>query len=253
MRVAPSSDLWFPVLAPAPAAEVRLFCFPHAGGAALFFRPWAELLGAKVEVRGLELPGRGRRFVDRKLLHHVDAVVDAATSAIGPLLDRPFAFFGHSLGARIAFETTRRLETLGSRPDALFVSAMRAPSIPVEEPPFDGRTDAEIVGWLLELGGVPKAVLENKELLELVLPALRADLRVVDSFRPVSEQRVQVPIHAFAGETDVRYPPAKVEPWRAHTTSAFELSTYPGGHFYLNDSFDDVLRRVTLALGHARR
>jgi surfactin synthase thioesterase subunit len=230
----PSS--WVIRHAPRPSARARLYCFPHAGGGASAFRLWPRELPAELEVVAVQLPGRENRLRDPPI-PSIPALVEALVPALVPELDRPFAFFGHSMGAVLAADVTRALAAQGApRPGHLFVSGRRAPHLPPIELPFSGLPDEAFLAELqARYGGLPREILAERDLLALLVPTLRADIRALELHRPGPERRpLACPVTAFGGATDWLVPPEDLEGWRAWTQGAFRLRLFPGGHFYLD-------------------
>jgi medium-chain acyl-[acyl-carrier-protein] hydrolase len=216
---------------------MRLFCFPYAGGSGSIFRAWQDAFPATVDVCPVQLPGRGRR-IREPLMKRVDAVVSALRQELRPYMDRPFAFFGHSMGATIAFELARSLRNdLGPQPLRLFLAARRAPDVPAKEEERDYLLPAPaLVARLRELNGTPQAILDDPEALELLLPLVRADFEIVQTYEYRPQLPLRVAIDAFAGSEDSKTPPEEMEAWKAQTTGEFSLSIIPGGHFFLHDA-----------------
>lgn len=219
-----------------PDAALRLFCFPHAGGAASFYRGWPARLPSAVEVHGVELPGRGARLREPPAAR-LPALLDDLVEALLPKFDRPFAFFGHSMGALLGYEAARLLcRRSGPRPSRLFVSAARAPGARRAGRPIRERSDAELVERLRDLNGTPAPVLAHGELMALLLPALRADYTLLENHVHVEGPPLEIPISAFGGARDAFVRPERLAAWRDHTTDAFSLRMFPGDHFYLHSA-----------------
>ncbi len=230
-------------------ARRRLVCFPFAGGGAAAFRLWAAELPADVEVWAAQLPGRERR-------HGEAAIADAArvvaelVAALAPRLDLPYALFGHSMGAVLAYETTRQLAAAGHPlPALLAVSGRRAPHLPATKPPIHDLPDDGFVAAIKAFEGTPQAVIDNAELMELVLPALRADFRLVETYRPgPGPDRLELPVWAVGGEQDGEASAEQVRAWRDVTSGPFECRFLPGGHFFLNTHRAELLAALTAVL-----
>lgn len=225
-------------------SEVRLVCFPHAGGSAAYFRPLATSLAPRVETLCVQYPGRQDRRHE-PLLHSVPALADAAFAALRHELTGPFAFFGHSLGAVVAFEVARRFERLTPQgPVRLFASARRAPSVARDER-VHLLDDAGLVAELTTLGGTAAAVLADPEMRALVLPIVRADYQAVETYAPVpAGARLTCPVTVFAGQDDPVAPLPEVRAWAAHTTRGADVRLFEGGHFYLDGHTDAVAAAV---------
>jgi medium-chain acyl-[acyl-carrier-protein] hydrolase len=228
---------------------MRLFCFPYAGGGALIYRNWSNNLPSSVEVLPVQLPGRGNRILDAPFTE-MSALVPATAESLLPYLDKPFAFFGHSMGAIISFELTRHLRREnGPQPVALFVSGGRAPQVPDEDPIKYNLPEPEFIEELRRLNGTPPEVLENSELLQLMIPLLRADFSLVETYEYASEPPLKCPIFAFGGLQDVDVKREQLEAWREQTTGHFLLRMFPGDHFFFHTSEAEILRILSLKLG----
>ena len=227
---------WFTSQRPNAGARLRLFCFPYAGGGAAIYRLWPQSLPSEVEACMAQLPGRGTRLREEPFTN-LDALVAAIAEAIAPLLDKPFALFGHSMGAMISFELARRLREQGQpQPSHLFISGRRAPQLPNDDPISYNLPDAELGQELLRLIGTPKEVLEHPELMELMLPLLRADFSVVETYDYRPGVPLDCPLTVFGGLRDAEVSREQLEAWREQTTSEFALRMLPGDHFFLNDA-----------------
>lgn len=213
-------------------ARLRLVFFPHAGGAPSGAAPLAGPLHPDAELWVAQLPGRERRFTEPAATRLVDLVAPlgaAVTRQVAP----PFVLFGHSMGALLAFEVARWLHAAGGPlPAHLVVSACQAPHLPRWRPARHTLDDVELRRWLDECGGLPPEVGADPQLLDLLLPTLRADLRACETHRYRPGPPVPCPITALAGVDDPLVSPADMAAWREHTTAEFALRTLPGGHFY---------------------
>jgi medium-chain acyl-[acyl-carrier-protein] hydrolase len=240
-----SSSPWLVRPRPVPHARLRLFCFPYAGGSAHVYRTWHEFLPAGTEVCAVQLPGRGG-LLQQPPLKRLPEIVEAVTRVIKQQLDRPFAFFGHSMGAMIGFEVARRLRRERLRgPLALFVSARRAPQVTEAEPVTYNLPEAEFCHELRRLNGTPKEVLENAELMQLMTPVLRADFEVCQTYAYAEGAPLDCPVTAFGGLQDEEVPAEHLEPWREQTTARFTLRMLPGDHFFIHSSQALLLRMLS--------
>jgi pyochelin biosynthesis protein PchC len=237
------TDLWIRRFHPADGAATRLLCLSHAGGSASYFFPVSRALSPEIDVLAAQYPGRQDRLRE-PCLRSVDDLADGLVAALAPLLDRPITIFGHSLGATLGFEVALRLERTGAMPTALFASGRPAPHRTRQERTHLG-TDAEIVANIKRLGGTDTALLADEDVLSMVLPAVRADYTAAETYTYRPGPRLSCPIVALTGDSDPKVTGEEADAWREHTSADFELVTYPGEHFYLNDHTPDILRRIS--------
>ncbi len=227
--------LWMPRLSPSP--RLRLFCLPYAGGSASIYREWFAMVPADVYLCPIQLPGREGRFTEPPV-DDPAVLLDGLHQAMLPLLDRPFVLLGYSMGALIAHALACHLQALGGpNPQRLVVAACSSPLHPVGVDP-DRMGDAEFTAHVRALGGTPEAVFEHKELLELLLPLLKADFRLVRRLREkaASESKavlLDCPITALAAHQDAHAMPPQVARWADHTRGRTHATGIPGGHFAL--------------------
>jgi len=225
---------------------MRIFCFPHAGAGPSLFHSW-RLSG--LDVVPVALPGHENRFGEAPL-RRLDAVVDDIIEHIEPLSDAQFAFVGHSMGALIAFELARELRRRRlPQPERLFISAFRAPHLPEHRAPLHALPDHVLKAELLRLEGTPAQVLCEPELMDTLLPVLRADLEVVHHYRYTVETPLACPLSCFGGLTDRRVTRIDLASWRRHTSADFRLRFFPGAHFYLYKTPVLVQRAICADLG----
>jgi medium-chain acyl-[acyl-carrier-protein] hydrolase len=248
----------FPVLthgcvvrSPCPLPRARLICFPFAGGSAATYSQWQASLPRDIEVCAVELPGRGRRRGER-CVTRMERLVDDLCSSLEPLLDAPYFLFGHSMGAVIAFSLARRVRALGLRgPDHLFASAHLPPHRSRREAEAEAMNDTDVVALLRRIGGTPPEILADPAVLELVVPIIRADLLLLDSYRHVPDAPLDCPITAFAGSKDEHATHRELQGWATHTTGPLAVEVVEGGHFFVNTRRDHVLRHVSRTIAHA--
>lgn len=205
------------------------------------FRDFPDALPASVEPLAVQLPGRDDRFGE-PAYSDMRLLVPALIGVVAPLVDRPYAFYGASMGARVALSLAHALRAAGlPGPGRLFVAGSAAPAL---RAPVRGWADSEegLLAYLYELGGTPEAVLASPELREMFLPTVRADLAVVGTCPPPPRPPLSVPIRAFAGADDLEASPDRMARWSEETSGPFTLSVVSGGHF-----FDDAGRRRVLA------
>lgn len=220
-----------------PRGRLRLFCFSFAGGGAIDFRDWSRDCPDGVEVYAIQLPGRGARIHEPPLTR-IEDVANVLAGAVAGLLDRPYALFGHSLGGRVGFALARRLKVLGRpAPQVLAVSACRAPGLSGIN--VANLSDDAFLRHIATLGGTTSDVLGNAELMELILPVLRADFLLHDSLE-AGPPRLDCPVLACGGTEDPNVVRADLEAWRG-VGGGFDLRLFPGGHFYLREQRRELI------------
>jgi surfactin synthase thioesterase subunit len=224
-------EAWLRRFHPSPEAATQLVCFPHAGGAASFYLPVAAALAPRIDVMAVQYPGRQDRRQE-PCVEDIETLADHIHAALLPRTDRPLALFGHSMGAVTAFEVARRLQRdPGVAPVRLFVSGRRAPSSHRDES-VHLRDDNGIIAELRSLSGTNTQILDDEELLQMVLPAIRADYRAIETY-PGTADAVSCPITVLVGDDDPHVTTAEARQWKAHTTGGFDYQEFTGGHFYL--------------------
>ena len=241
------SGLWLRNYHQAPGAGTRLICFPHAGGSASYYFPVSAALSPEFDVLAVQYPGRQDRRSD-PFVDTIDALADELHAAIAPAMDGPVAFFGHSMGAVLAYEVTRRFEERdGISPVTVFASGRRAPSRQRDEN-VHLRDDAGIIKEMRKLGGTDSRVLGDPELLEMVLPAIRNDYRAVERYTCGTDARINAPVVVLTAEDDPRTTVEEAAAWEEHTNGGTTLHTFDGGHFYLEQHAARVIDIVATTL-----
>ncbi|MFJ2114975.1 MULTISPECIES: thioesterase II family protein [unclassified Streptomyces] len=233
MTTSTEESLWARCFHPAPDSQGQLFCFPHAGGSASFYFPVSAQLSSVAEVFSVQYPGRQDR---RKETSPADigVMADRVYEVLREQFHaRPTTFFGHSMGATIAFEVARRFEADGGELTRLFASGRRAPSS-VRHEDVHRRSDDGIVAELMLLSGTNTALLGDEEILRMILPAIRSDYQAIETYRCEPDVALRAPVTVLTGDSDPKTSMEEAEAWRGHTTGAFDLKVFPGGHFFLS-------------------
>jgi medium-chain acyl-[acyl-carrier-protein] hydrolase len=248
MTTAQTFNSWLTYTKPNPHASVRLFCFPYAGGSSIIFRTWVQSLPTTVEVCSIELPGRGTQMKSAPF-SRLEPLVDALAHTLLTHLNKPFAFFGHSMGAVVSFELARLLrKQYRLEPVHMFVSGRHAPQIPDRNPPIHALSEAEFIEELRRLNGTPEALLENAELMQLLVPILRADFEVLETYVYTTEPPLNCPITAFGGLEDREVNYDELQAWCEQTNAAFSLQMFKGDHFFLHSAQSLLLQSISQEL-----
>jgi medium-chain acyl-[acyl-carrier-protein] hydrolase len=244
-----ASDRWIVRPRTNARARLRLLCFPYASGGASAFLRWPEHLPADIEVAPVQLPGREERLGEEPY-RDLRSLTAKLVEVLAPYLDRPFAVFGHSAGALVAFELTRALRRSGSPlPVHLFVSGRVGPTRPHRLAALSGMTDPESIEQLRRYGGTPEEVLRDRDFMELILPVFRADLALCETYVYVREEPLACPVSAFGGTLDDHVAREDLASWRDETRGAFRLRMFPGGHFFIRDVRPRLLQAISEDLG----
>jgi medium-chain acyl-[acyl-carrier-protein] hydrolase len=237
-----------------PKAKTRLVCFPCAGRGASFYRTWPGHLGRDVEVCAIQLPGRENRMGEPPLTRFQD-LLSVLAEVLPPFLDREYAIFGHSLGALIGFEVARRIrEIKGITPFHLFASAQHAPQIPDPMPPIGMLPDAAFLMAVQQrYDGIPHEVLREPEVLNLLLPMLRADFQILEDYSYQPDRPLACGITAFGGLEDSMTRPEQLSAWGLQTQRVFRLQMFPGDHFFVQSLEKEVLDCLSSELSAAAK
>ncbi len=245
--VALPGDAWIQRFHPAPQSRIRLVCFPHAGGSASFYSPMSASLSPGVEVLAVQYPGRQDRRAD-KPIGNIPELADRIFEVLQLHVDRPLAFFGHSMGAVVAFEVARRLEQkANTAPVVLFASSWRAPSKHRHEA-VHLRDDEGLVVELKSLNGTDVKLLDDEELLRMILPAVRSDFKALETYTFSPGPMLSCPISVFIGEADPKTTVDEARAWRQHGKGGFHIRIFPGGHFYLIAHQAAVIKEISRGL-----
>ncbi|WP_255955328.1 thioesterase II family protein [Streptomyces odontomachi] len=249
-------DRWIRCFHTRPESDVTLLCFPHAGGSASYFFPYSQALAPHVELAAVQYPGRQ----DRRLEPLIDNIADIAdivheilTGTLAQGDGRRYAFFGHSMGAIVAFEVAQRMKrTTGTAPVHLFASGRRAPSRH-RDGDVHKRDDAGLITELRTVGATDPRFLGDPELLAAILPVTRNDYRAIETYTWTTDETLDCPITAFVGDNDPQTTTDEAKSWAAHTTGEFDMRVFPGGHFYLDAHRAELADTISGVLTQAPR
>ncbi|MFC9927915.1 thioesterase II family protein [Streptomyces sp. NPDC127190] len=241
-----TTSLWIKRPRPLPDAQARLFCVPHGGGGPSSFARWIPELAPDVEVCLVHLPGRESRLREQPL-DDMHLIAKRVAEEVGSLLDRPFAFLGHSMGAVIAYETAQLLPT---GPRHLFASASSAPHRLEDEPPVSHLPDQEFLAEVRRTyDGIPEVIWQDADLMRLMLPSIRADFAAYENYRWQQPEKLTCPVTVMGGDADPLAPVGSLGRWAELTSGDCRVQVFPGGHFFLNDERATVQRLIRESLG----
>lgn len=239
-----NSNSWIVRSQPRPSARLRIFCFPYAGGGASIYHSWAKNLPDQIEVCAVQFPGRESRFGEAPF-EHLELLMAALTQALPPYFDRPFVLFGHSFGALIGFELARALRRHElPNPAMLLVSGRCAPQILLSSAPIHNLPEADFISTVRAFGGTPKEVFQNAELRDLVLPTLRADFAINETYVYQTEPPLEQLISAFGGQNDDKVHPTELGAWSQQTSNDFAMHILSGDHFFLRSAKTELLQII---------
>src|SRR5215813_8670492 len=249
-----TSNSWISYSKISVAPALRLFCLPYAGGNAAVFNSWPAALPKRVQVCAVELPGRRRRFGETAYSSMPPLAHDLAM-VLEQYVDLPYAVFGISLGALIGFEVAHEMKKLGHPPIRLFVANCRAPHLPDQDPPAHALPDRDLLARIRDFGATPDAVIQHDELMRMMLPTIRADFKLAETYRYLPKRPFTFPITAFLGSEDPSLTFAHLKPWREHTRGPYRLEVLRGNHYLVDTGRDALLQAISAELNcylHAR-
>ncbi len=229
-------------------AAIRLFCFPYSGARASMYQSWIAGLPGFIEVCPVELAGRGSRLGEPPYTQ-IGPLVEEIAQGLMPYLEKPFAFFGHSMGALLSFELARFLRRrVGRQPALMVVSGHEAPQIPHHEDPIHDLPEEEFVARLRGFNGTQEEVLKNRELRELIVPTLRADFALCETYEYTPDEPFDCPISVYGGLQDPFVTRENLDAWRSQTTHLIVTRFFPGDHFYLSHNQALLMRMLAQEL-----
>lgn len=239
---------WVHRFSQASAAVPMLVCFPHAGGSASFYFPMSQELVQRFDLMAVQYPGRQERRREqppKSIESLAGQISQAFRDAEWP---ERYAFFGHSMGAIVAYEVARDLQESGVRgPDLLVVSGRRAPSVQRDDH-VRKMSDAQFTSHISQLGGTDPRLLADPEFRDMILPVARADYRAIETHTSAPDPRLRCSILALTGDSDLGAVPGEVAAWERHTTGGFDMAVFAGGHFYLQNQLPGVTRAIERAM-----
>jgi medium-chain acyl-[acyl-carrier-protein] hydrolase len=244
-----NANKWFVCPRANPEAETCLFLFPYAGGGPAVFNKWVSEFPSNTESWIAHYPGRGSRHHETPI-KQISALAENLFHAIQPLLSKPFVFFGHSLGGLVAFELARHLRRKDlPQPQILFISGCGAPHLPDPHPPIHSLPDMEFLKSLQQLNGIPAELSHQPDVMQFLLPSLRADFEAVELYGYVSDEApLPIPIVAFGGSHDPRLSRERIDGWAVHSDSGFQSQYFPGDHFFIHTAKGSVIAAMSAEL-----
>lgn len=228
--------------------DFRLFCFSYAGGNAATFRRWHEVLAENVEVVSIQLPGRANRYGE-PVITEMDSLIDQLLSAMSGCLDKPYALFGHSLGSRIAFQLAVECSKRRLRMPSHFIgSASRSPDLPIGIGDIYKLPDEEFLTEMGKLNGTPISILENKDLMQMLLPQLKADFCLAYEYQYTGDIKLDIPLSIFSGKEDTEITYNQLQKWGDYFITSPDITMFEGGHFFIDDENSGIVDKVKLIL-----
>jgi medium-chain acyl-[acyl-carrier-protein] hydrolase len=255
--VSPSKSNWFSIPYPKPNAKLRLICLPYAGGNAAIYHQWSNKIINDIELISLQPPGRSYRLQETPF-NDMEKLIDDLMQVLPSILDKPYVIFGHSLGSRIGFELIHRCQSLGLRlPDHFIASGSRGPQVPCLEEQSYHLPDDQFILKLKEMDGTPEELLNSKELMALLLPMIKADFQIAETYRFSGNLLLDIPISVFGGTDDDKVNYQNLEAWQQYFSQPTNITLFSGGHFFINshqtevvDLVNTVLARVINLISH---
>ncbi|MFT5757213.1 MAG: medium-chain acyl-[acyl-carrier-protein] hydrolase [Alteromonadaceae bacterium] len=239
-----TENKWFVIPKPNVHADLKLICFPYAGGSTSTYLSWVNYLPSNVELVIIQAPGRGSRIFE-PLYSDMTALTDELVRLIPNVLNKPYIFYGHSLGSRVAFELMDKLSKLKhSSPQHFIASGSRGPHKLSEKKKVAHLPDSEFIDELYRLNGTPKAVIDNKELMDLFLPVLKADFGIAEQYCYSGNTIFECPVSVFGGNEDIDIKSTDLICWQEHFSMKVDLHLISGNHFFVDSNKEVVLQKV---------
>lgn len=227
-----------------PKAKIRLFCFHHSGGGASAYFPWNTYFSSDIEMICIQLPGREDRY-DEPLVNDLSYILHALSTGFRPYQNKPFIFFGHSLGAFLAFESLKAIHKLYSLyPCHVILSSTKAPHLPLRTERLSKLNDLELKEALRAYNGIDETILENNDLLEIFLPIVRNDFSVYENYSYSESPPLPCDILALSGTQDPTVTQEEIMAWSSYTTGKFEHLAFPGGHFFIKLYQNEIIKII---------
>ena len=238
------TNSWIVKPKPNPSAQLKLVCLPFEGGGSNSFRNWVQFLPKQIELLAIEIPGRGQRLRE-PLRTRMHELVPDITSSLSKELDRPYALFGHSMGTLLGIELSHHLRAeYQQEATHLFFSGRGAPHLPSKEKPIHHLPEDEFITQIRHYNGTPKEVLDHEELMELMVPILRADFEVCETYSYNNHPKLSCPLSIYGGLQDVAAPREAMQAWAELTEGPFNLRMFPGDHFFILSNTQTLLSSI---------
>ncbi len=232
---------WFLRTSSKTSAKFRLFCLPYAGGDSSIYTPWVNQIPDFIELLPIQLPGRSIR-IQEPAISSMTELVDQIYLSMLPLLDKPYMLLGHSLGGRVGFELLHKINKTNAPPPKHFIaSGSKAPHLPRTNNITYNLPDEEFIEELRKLNGTPSEVINNRELMEFLLPMLKADFCISDNHVTKQKTLLDCSISVFHGEEDTLVSESDARAWQKHFSKPINFQVFSGGHFFINENSDDLL------------
>jgi medium-chain acyl-[acyl-carrier-protein] hydrolase len=243
------SGHWTSCSKPISQSKIRLFCFPYAGAGSTMFNAWSNWLMPDIELYLINLPGRDTR-VRETLYRQLKPLIAPLTQGLLPYLDKPFVFFGHSMGSLISFEVARELRRRGeAQPSHLFVSGRQPPHVPDTHPNLHGLSETEFLKATQQFyGALPEIILQDPELVTLFLSIMRADITMIETYEYEQETPLDCPITVYGGTHDPSIDQQSLAAWKDQTMAGFTLKMVPGEHFFIQTARSALLDELNAEL-----